>query len=130
MPENRPVPGSREHVVKRISAISKRLIGAMSIVCGVLMTTPVTAAPGWTTASTIGEIISAEDGIVIIVSNGGNPMNCATPTWYRLRPSVANYEATVALVMSAKAQDKLMQFWASSCATDGASLIVAAWLKN
>lgn len=117
-------------LVKGMSAMKKSLVGALGAVCGVLMAAPAVAAPGWTTASTIAEIISAEDGIVIIVSNGSNPMNCATPTWYRLRTSVANYQATAALVMSAKAQGKLMQFWASSCATDGASLVVAAWLKN
>lgn len=88
------------------------------------------AAPGWTASSTISEIISAEDGIILILASGSNPMGCGTPTWYRLRTSVSNYQATAATAVSAKAQGKSVQFWASSCDADGSSSIVAVWVKN
>jgi hypothetical protein len=85
------------------------------------------AAPGWTSVSPVATVISDEVGLTIILPNANNPMSCSSGNWYRLAATTANYQVTAASLLSAAAQNKQVQVWATSCAADGRSLIVAAW---
>lgn len=103
-----------------------------SIVAIALLISPqlALAAPGWTVVSPIQEVVAQELGLTIILANGSNPVPCSSTTWFRLPLSAANYEVIASAILTAKAQGKPVQLWASSCAPDGVSQIVAAWVKE
>ena len=106
----------------------QRLI--MTVLSTLLTAGAAHAAPGWTTPSTINEFLTVEASLTVIMASGSNPMSCGSPTWYRLPASASNYQVIAANLMSAKAQGKNVKVWAQSCDTDGASLILAAWVTN
>lgn len=103
---------------------------AATALVGTMMPAAAYAAPGWTAPSTISQIITAENYLTVILTTGSNPMSCASTTWYRLPTTAANYQTIAANLMTAKAQGKSVEVWASACDADGVSLIVAAWMTN
>jgi hypothetical protein len=107
---------------RMLSAILKGLA-----LIGLAYPSVVNAAPGWTTPSSAASAITAETWLTVILPAANNPMSCGTATWYRLPSSAPNYQVIVANILSAAAQGKKIQVWASSCDTDGASIITAAW---
>jgi hypothetical protein len=88
------------------------------------------AAAGWTAPSTIAQLVARENSLDVILSSSNNPMSCTSQNWYRLPTSAANYQVIAANIMAAKAQGKNVDVWAYACDTDGASLILGAWVTD
>jgi hypothetical protein len=84
------------------------------------------AAPGMTSSARITSIFARDVGLdVALASTAGNPMACAQALNFRIVPSATNYQAIVAVLLSAQAQGKPVAVWVTSCADDGASFFVA-----
>ena len=108
----------------------KNVATAIAILFGATFSDAAYAAPGWTTASTISQLITVDSNLAVILDNGNNPMSCGSPAWYRLPSTAANFQVIAANLLTAKAQGKSVEVWVSSCDTDGASLITGAWTTN
>lgn len=97
--------------------------------CAILSTFSETAmaAAGWTAESVVESYQATDVSTTVILPGSDNPMGCASTTWYRLPSGTANYQAIVAVILSAAGQGRKIKVWANACDTDGASVIIAAW---
>jgi len=79
-----------------------------------------------TSSARITSVFAREVGFdITLASTAGNPMACAWPSTFRIIPTATNYQAIVAVLLSAQAQGKPVAVWVTSCADDGASLFIA-----
>lgn len=100
-------------------------IGAIGILFA-LNTTAASAAPGMTSVARINGIFAREVGMdVTLASPISSPMGCTWTSVFRIVPTTTNYQAIVAVLLSAQAQGKPVAVWVTSCADDGASLFIA-----
>lgn len=58
---------------------------------GLLFSTSVEAAPGWSNFMTINTIIASDNGTRLEVTGNNNPMGCSVPSDARLDPADTNY---------------------------------------
>ena len=114
-------------VARRGSSVRRLTkIGAIGMLFALNPTAAWSAAPGMTSPARITSIFAREVGLdVALASTAGNPMACAQALNFRIVPSATNYQAIVAVLLSAQAQGKPVAVWVTSCADDGASFFVA-----
>ena len=90
-----------------------------------LISVPANAAPAYTTPSKITQIVSVETGVYMVLPNANNPMGCASITYYGIPSSAPNYQAIVATILTAQAQDKSISVFVYTCESPTNALITA-----
>ena len=83
-------------------------------------------AGAYTSAGVIWELNPREYGLDLTVPSAGNPVSCAWSGKFRLQQTAANYQVIASVLITAAAQKKPVQLYATSCDGDGATIIVAA----
>jgi len=85
------------------------------------------ASPAYTAAAPIVTLNPREYGVDVYVPQSNNPMNCATPGWFRLKIDAQNYNGILSFILVRYASQATIEFYTASCDTvDGFSIIVAA----
>jgi len=102
----------------------KRILGTF-VLLSAMISVPANASPAYTTPSKITQILSVEIGVYMVLPSANNPMGCASITYYGIPTSAPNYEAIVATILSAQAQDKSVSVFAYTCESSSNALITA-----
>ena len=109
---------------------SHRRLAALVSLAGMTVPSVAFAAPGWTSAQRVTQVIVADTFTVAIVSSIDNPVSCTSPTWLRIEKDDSNFAPMTAAILSAQAQGKTAQFYAMSCNADGSVHITGVWIQQ
>lgn len=83
------------------------------------------AGQAYTDWSRISQLNPREFGMDLTLPQAANPMQCGVPGTFRIKKEAANYDALVAMLMSAAAQGKPVRVYVHQCDWDGGSLAIA-----
>lgn len=88
-------------------------------------------AAGASNTFTITQLGPREMGTDFVVTPSiTSPVNCSFSTVVRVLSTAQNYQAIVASMLTAFSQQKTVRVWVTQCDTDGANIIIAAWVDK
>jgi hypothetical protein len=115
-------------VIKKITAL---LCAALSLLAFTITPGSAFAAPGLTSSFVIDQLGTRDIGIdVYTFQSYTNPVGCTNPNVLRLLPSAANYAAISSTIITAFATNRSIRFYVAQCDSDGAALIVSAYVNK
>ena len=88
------------------------------------------AAPDWTSAQRINEVVVDDSFTTAIIPPINNPMGCGVPTFLRVGKADSNYESMTAAILSAQAQGKNVRLYAAACYGDNSVRITGIWIQQ
>lgn len=88
------------------------------------------AAPDWTSAQRIGEVVVDDSFTTVIIPPINNPMGCGVPTFLRVHKDDSNYASMTAAILSAQAQGKNVRLYAMACYGDNSVRITGIWIQQ
>jgi hypothetical protein len=80
------------------------------------------AAPDWTSAQRINEVVVDDSFTTLIIPPINNPMVCGVPSHLRVHKDDSNYASMTAAILSAQAQGKNVRLFAAACYGDSTSV--------
>lgn len=117
-------------IVKR-GILNMTSLSGRTTVCGALalmtIPAPAIAAPDFTTLSNISVFEPRETVVDMYLPTANNPMGCTAAGWFRLDSTASNYQAIYSLLLSTYMTGKRVKLYSFSCASDGTSMVKAAW---
>ena len=102
----------------------------VGLVCSLALAPSIAgAAPDWTTAQRINEVVIDDSFTTVIIPPINNPMGCGVPTFLRVGKADSNYESMTAAILSAQAQGRNVRLYAAACYGDNSVRITGIWIQ-
>jgi len=124
-----PLPSWGNFMKRPCRFTSMHRILALVILTGVAVPSRADAAPGWTTAHTVSELVIDDSFTTVIIPPIDNPMSCGVPTYLRVHKDDSNYQSLTAAILSAQAQGRKVRLFAMACHADSSVRITGVWMQ-
>lgn len=99
------------------------------VLAGAALPSVANAAPDWTSAQQITQLIVDDSYTTVILPAVDNPMGCGVPTYLRVGKADSNYESMTAAILSAQAQGKKVRLFAAACLADNSVRFQGVWIQ-